>query len=233
MTAYPLESIGGHHGDSWIRAMLDGPGALRLLLADRPRRRPRELRRDRLPLALLVGGARPRPPASGAVGHSAIRRSSLALRHPREGRLDRHAGPRAARPRPAPRQRDPGRDRPDRPAPGAPRDVARLLGRGRPHPGRCGGLLALGPVGRPRRSGGERAGQRSRGALHRRRGLGEPRRLVPVRPSHRHGRRTLGHAGAGLGRGGHGGANALLGGRPLRRDARLGRARRARRPSST
>jgi hypothetical protein len=33
MTAYPLASIGGHHGDSWIRAMLDGLGALRLLLA--------------------------------------------------------------------------------------------------------------------------------------------------------------------------------------------------------
>ncbi len=32
MTAFPLASIGGHHGDSWIRAMLDGPGALRLLL---------------------------------------------------------------------------------------------------------------------------------------------------------------------------------------------------------
>ena len=32
MTAYPLASIGGHHGDSWIRAMLDGPGALRFLL---------------------------------------------------------------------------------------------------------------------------------------------------------------------------------------------------------
>lgn len=26
MTAFPLASIGGHHGDSWIRAMLDGPG---------------------------------------------------------------------------------------------------------------------------------------------------------------------------------------------------------------
>ena len=25
MTAFPLASIGGHHGDSWIRAMLDGP----------------------------------------------------------------------------------------------------------------------------------------------------------------------------------------------------------------
>ncbi|HYN05715.1 MAG TPA: hypothetical protein VE359_24925, partial [Vicinamibacteria bacterium] len=32
MTAYPLASIGGHHGDSWIRAMLDGQGALRFLL---------------------------------------------------------------------------------------------------------------------------------------------------------------------------------------------------------
>jgi len=27
MTAFPLASIGGHHGDSWIRAMLDGPGS--------------------------------------------------------------------------------------------------------------------------------------------------------------------------------------------------------------
>jgi hypothetical protein len=26
MTAFPLASIGGHHGDSWIRAMLDGQG---------------------------------------------------------------------------------------------------------------------------------------------------------------------------------------------------------------
>ena len=33
MTAYPLASMGGHHGDSWIRAMLDGLGALRLLIA--------------------------------------------------------------------------------------------------------------------------------------------------------------------------------------------------------
>ena len=27
MAAYPLASLGGHHGDSWLRAMLDGPGA--------------------------------------------------------------------------------------------------------------------------------------------------------------------------------------------------------------
>jgi hypothetical protein len=32
MTAYPLASMGGHHGDSWIRLMLDAPGALRFLL---------------------------------------------------------------------------------------------------------------------------------------------------------------------------------------------------------
>ena len=32
MTAFPLASIGGHHGDSWIRAMLDGPGAVRLFV---------------------------------------------------------------------------------------------------------------------------------------------------------------------------------------------------------
>jgi len=28
MAAYPLSSLGGHHGDSWLRAMLDGPGTL-------------------------------------------------------------------------------------------------------------------------------------------------------------------------------------------------------------
>lgn len=27
MAAFPLASLGGHHGDSWLRAMLDGPGA--------------------------------------------------------------------------------------------------------------------------------------------------------------------------------------------------------------
>jgi hypothetical protein len=32
MTAYPLASMGGHHGDSWIGLMLDAPGALRFLL---------------------------------------------------------------------------------------------------------------------------------------------------------------------------------------------------------
>jgi hypothetical protein len=32
MTAFPLASIGGHHGDSWIRAMLDGPGSAFLLV---------------------------------------------------------------------------------------------------------------------------------------------------------------------------------------------------------
>ncbi len=26
MVAYPLASLGGHHGDSWLRAMLDGQG---------------------------------------------------------------------------------------------------------------------------------------------------------------------------------------------------------------
>jgi hypothetical protein len=26
MAAYPLSSLGGHHGDSWLRAILDGPG---------------------------------------------------------------------------------------------------------------------------------------------------------------------------------------------------------------
>jgi len=28
MVAYPLATVGGHHGDSWLRAMLDGPGAV-------------------------------------------------------------------------------------------------------------------------------------------------------------------------------------------------------------
>jgi hypothetical protein len=28
MAAFPLASLGGHHGDSWFRAMLDGPGAV-------------------------------------------------------------------------------------------------------------------------------------------------------------------------------------------------------------
>ena len=28
MTAFPLASIGGHHGDSWLRLMLDGPGSI-------------------------------------------------------------------------------------------------------------------------------------------------------------------------------------------------------------
>jgi hypothetical protein len=32
MTAFPLASIGGHHGDSWIRAMLDGPGSAFVLV---------------------------------------------------------------------------------------------------------------------------------------------------------------------------------------------------------
>jgi hypothetical protein len=27
MAAFPLASLGGHHGDSWLRAMLDGPGS--------------------------------------------------------------------------------------------------------------------------------------------------------------------------------------------------------------
>ncbi len=31
MVAYPLSTVGGHHGDSWLRAMLDGPGAAFLL----------------------------------------------------------------------------------------------------------------------------------------------------------------------------------------------------------
>ncbi|HSD27010.1 MAG TPA: hypothetical protein VLL75_06870, partial [Vicinamibacteria bacterium] len=31
MTVLPLASLGGHHGDSWLRAMLDGPGAVFLL----------------------------------------------------------------------------------------------------------------------------------------------------------------------------------------------------------
>ena len=32
MTAFPLASIGGHHGDSWIRAMLDGRGSAFVLV---------------------------------------------------------------------------------------------------------------------------------------------------------------------------------------------------------
>jgi hypothetical protein len=28
MAAFPLASLGGHHGDSWLQAMLDGPGAV-------------------------------------------------------------------------------------------------------------------------------------------------------------------------------------------------------------
>jgi len=28
MAVYPLASVGGHHGDSWLRAMLDGPGTV-------------------------------------------------------------------------------------------------------------------------------------------------------------------------------------------------------------
>jgi len=28
MAAFPLASLGGHHGDSWLRAMLDGPGSV-------------------------------------------------------------------------------------------------------------------------------------------------------------------------------------------------------------
>jgi hypothetical protein len=31
MAAFPLSEVGGHHGDSWLRAMLDGPGAVFLL----------------------------------------------------------------------------------------------------------------------------------------------------------------------------------------------------------
>lgn len=31
MAAFPLASLGGHHGDSWLGAMLDGPGAVVLL----------------------------------------------------------------------------------------------------------------------------------------------------------------------------------------------------------
>jgi hypothetical protein len=31
MIAFPLSAVGGHHGDSWLRAMLDGPGAVFLL----------------------------------------------------------------------------------------------------------------------------------------------------------------------------------------------------------
>jgi len=32
MVAYPLPTVGGRHGDSWLRAMLDGPGALFLFM---------------------------------------------------------------------------------------------------------------------------------------------------------------------------------------------------------
>ena len=76
-----------------------------------------------------------------------------------------HGAPPAPGPRSAPRQRRPGRRRPNRPAPGARSDVARLLGAGRPHPGHSGGLLAVGPVRRPRRRERAHADQRSRRAL--------------------------------------------------------------------
>jgi len=32
MVGYPLSTVGGRHGDSWFRAMLDGPGALFLFM---------------------------------------------------------------------------------------------------------------------------------------------------------------------------------------------------------
>jgi hypothetical protein len=32
MIAYPLKTVGGHHGDSWLRAMLDGKGAVLFLV---------------------------------------------------------------------------------------------------------------------------------------------------------------------------------------------------------
>ena len=171
MAAYPLASIGGHHGDSWLRAMLDGPGSARLLLV----------------IVLVVGLAnfnatafRSRSPwvaldlvllLAALWAIAAVRRSPVALRHPRQGRLDDRAGASAPRPRASRGQRGPGRRRPDRPAPGAPRDVARLLGRGRPHPGRRRGLLALGPVGGPGRRERARRDPRPRGALGLRRGL--------------------------------------------------------------
>ena len=40
MAAYPLSSLGGHHGDSWLRMLLDGPGSSGTPTAPALRRSP-------------------------------------------------------------------------------------------------------------------------------------------------------------------------------------------------
>ena len=171
--AYPLESLGGHHGDSWLRAMLDGPGDAALPRPARPRVGLANFNatafRSRSPwlaldlvLLLLAGWAIRRYVAPlVSLGILAIdRRSGWRLLAPlgplAVGLLLGSVAQVALRP--------------DRPAPGAPRDVARLLGRGR-RAGRRRRATGLGPVGAPRRRARCRSRPATRRALGLRRGF--------------------------------------------------------------
>ena len=122
MVAFPRASLGGHQGDSWLRAMLDGPGAAFFFILIVLAVGLANFSATAVPLALAVAGAGPRPAAGGVLGHPAVRRSAVVVRH----LLGQGDWSIALRLLPlalglVARQRGPGRGRPDRPAPRPPR----------------------------------------------------------------------------------------------------------------